>query len=260
MNTLSRTGKIARLSALLREQVNQRLLDGESGPKLLVWLNALQETVALLAEEFGGRAITEQNLSEWRSGGYAAWLAQQDAQRHAATFAAQAAALSTAGLSSEVVFQNLLALYAVALSSWSPVEGNPAQAFIESLRPLLKDVLALRKSEQNALRLALEREKLEFRKSASQQVSTPLTSPSVAAPVVAASPSARSSVPVPAPSSAPESPTAASLPSVPRKYAHLFEPKMNSYASTEPLSGQVRPANKFAETFAKGILAQNGAI
>lgn len=39
---MTRTGKIARLPRYLRDSLNQRLRDGESGKKLTAWLNSIQ--------------------------------------------------------------------------------------------------------------------------------------------------------------------------------------------------------------------------
>src|SRR5258708_10767416 len=69
----TRVGKIARLPHHLREELNQRLSNGVIGKNLLTWLNALPETQKIMAELFGGRKITHQNLSEWRLGAYAEW-------------------------------------------------------------------------------------------------------------------------------------------------------------------------------------------
>src|ERR1035441_634149 len=77
INIMTRIGKIARLPRELREQLNCRLHDGEPGTQLVVWLNSLPEAQAVLAREFGGRAVSEQNLSEWKQGGYRDWLAPQ---------------------------------------------------------------------------------------------------------------------------------------------------------------------------------------
>jgi len=70
------TGKIARLPARLREEVNRRLHDGDSGPVLLEWLNATPEALDICAKHFGGEPISPQNLSAWRQGQYARWLKQ----------------------------------------------------------------------------------------------------------------------------------------------------------------------------------------
>ena len=71
-------GKIGRLSADLREQLNQRLADGETGDPLLEWLNALPAVRDMLCREFAGHPITQQNLSNWRVGGYQHWLQRQE--------------------------------------------------------------------------------------------------------------------------------------------------------------------------------------
>ena len=53
LNTLKpMTGKIARLPHQIREEINRRLQDGEPGRLLLAWLNALPQTLCLLANQF----------------------------------------------------------------------------------------------------------------------------------------------------------------------------------------------------------------
>lgn len=75
---MTRNGKIARLPKPLRDQLNHRLENGEQGAALVKWLNSLPEVQALIKQQFGGHAIREQNLSEWKKGGYLEWLAQQE--------------------------------------------------------------------------------------------------------------------------------------------------------------------------------------
>jgi hypothetical protein len=74
----TRTGKIARLPREIREALNRRLQNGEPGGQLVAWLNAAPEVRQILDLYFSGHAITEQNLSDWRSGGYEDWLRFQD--------------------------------------------------------------------------------------------------------------------------------------------------------------------------------------
>jgi hypothetical protein len=71
---MSRNGKIARLPRNIRDQLNHRLEDGESGVRLVEWLNALPEVRHVLAQEFTGRPINEQNLTEWKQGGFLTWI------------------------------------------------------------------------------------------------------------------------------------------------------------------------------------------
>jgi hypothetical protein len=76
--TPSRRGKIARLSQYIRTQLNRRLEDGEPGGVVVAWLNTLPAVKEVLDGQFGGRPITEQNLSEWRQGGYLDWLQHEE--------------------------------------------------------------------------------------------------------------------------------------------------------------------------------------
>ena len=61
---MTRNGKIARLPALVREELNVRLDEGEPGRDLVAWLNALPKVQAIVNKYFQGYAVTEQNLSE----------------------------------------------------------------------------------------------------------------------------------------------------------------------------------------------------
>lgn len=78
MNT-TRNGKIAQLSVAVREELNRRLDDGESGPRLLAWLNALPVVQATL-DSRSWRPINPPNLTAWRQGGYRDWRAELEAR------------------------------------------------------------------------------------------------------------------------------------------------------------------------------------
>jgi hypothetical protein len=75
---MTRNGKIARLPLEVRDELNRRLEDGETGKRLVVWLNGLAAVQELLREQFGGRPMKEQNLSEWKNGGYLEWQGQRE--------------------------------------------------------------------------------------------------------------------------------------------------------------------------------------
>jgi len=77
MNDTTRTGKIARLPKTVREELNRRLDNGETGRSLTAWLNALPEVRAAMETHFAGTAIRAQNLSEWKKGGYQDWRHEQ---------------------------------------------------------------------------------------------------------------------------------------------------------------------------------------
>jgi hypothetical protein len=73
-----RNGKIARLPRSIRDQLNRKLEDAEPGHMLVQWLNAQDAVKRVLDRDFNGRPITEQNLSDWRAGGYVEWQQHQE--------------------------------------------------------------------------------------------------------------------------------------------------------------------------------------
>jgi len=73
----ARKGKIARLPLSIRLEVNRRMQDGQKYPTLCRWLNALPGAERALSKDFAQWAVTPQNLSEWRAGGYADWLREE---------------------------------------------------------------------------------------------------------------------------------------------------------------------------------------
>jgi hypothetical protein len=91
-----RVGKIARLPASIREQLNRRLENGSLGKKIISWLNTLPEVNQIMAEQFAGKPISENNLSEWRRGGYQDWLREQEDQEWTVQFVKKAMCMEPA--------------------------------------------------------------------------------------------------------------------------------------------------------------------
>ena len=79
---MTRNGKIARLPLEIRNELNRRLQDGEPGKALVDWLNAVTLVQEILKEQFGGRPVNEQNLTEWKQGGYQDWLRHDECAVH----------------------------------------------------------------------------------------------------------------------------------------------------------------------------------
>ena len=84
--------KIAILPNEIREQLNLRLLEGETGEpfgvgaggmsrkearELAAWLNALPKVQSMLGSQFNGSSISEVNLTSWRQGGYLQWVTER---------------------------------------------------------------------------------------------------------------------------------------------------------------------------------------
>lgn len=159
---MTRTGKIARLPRTVRGELNRRLRNGEQGKRLVRWLNENAEVRAALQAEFGGRAISEQNLSEWKAGGYREWLAHQEALEHAAELAQAAGELQeTAGALADHLATALTARYATALAEWDGDADGAGGRRLRVLRALCQDVVELRRGDHSAARLRIEQARLD---------------------------------------------------------------------------------------------------
>ncbi len=156
----SRTGKIARLPRAVRDELNQRLRDGESGASLVNWLNELPQVKAALQRDFGGRAINEQNLSDWKQGGYRDWLAREEA----AELLADAVGLGheTKGPSvSDRVAGWFFPHYVAAARGQLDAAQTPAERW-SVLRTICGDLAHLRRSDHYVERLRIWQEKLRL--------------------------------------------------------------------------------------------------
>ena len=165
---LTRNGKIARLPLAVRQELNRRLDEGEQGRKLVAWLNGLPAVQAIVATEFGGKAIREQNLSEWKQGGYRDWLAKQEALEIAERLREDATEWSAEGrgaLTDTLAFW-LVARYAVATRRVNETGGREGWRL---LREMCGDIVELRKGDHSAERLQIERERLELEKEKTEQ-------------------------------------------------------------------------------------------
>jgi hypothetical protein len=156
MNT-TRTGKIARLPRHIRDQLNRRLHDGEQAKRLAVWLNTLPEVQAIMAAVFAGKPIRPQNLSEWKQGGYRDWLLQQEALPLARQLTQDAAHLQSHLSIADFLAHSIAARYALATCALSAQDG-PEQW--RRLREVCADAVQLRRGDQAAERLRLDRDRL----------------------------------------------------------------------------------------------------
>ncbi|MDE2101207.1 MAG: DUF3486 family protein [Patescibacteria group bacterium] len=175
---MARRGKIARLPASLREDLNHRLLDGESAGKILPWLNTLPEVLKVLSAEFDGLKINDQNLSDWRQGGYQDWLRQRERitrTRELADYAGKQARAAGGGLAEgaqAIAAGKLLELLEAVDEATENAEGQKLPT--DELVSIVSALTSLRTTEQNDVRLkqnekrlsqkdeeiALEREKM----------------------------------------------------------------------------------------------------
>ena len=161
---MGRTGKIARLPEWIREEVNRGLREGTNGRELVEWLNSQRDVQEIMDAEFAGAPIREQNLSDWRKGGYREWLAQR--------------------LAFEDGIQMCERVRLVARDSWGPLTDNLVAIVgahyahllnnamqkgtnsldFKTLRAICNDVVALRRRDQEDKWLNLEQSQQDFDK------------------------------------------------------------------------------------------------
>ena len=159
---LTHNGKIGRLPKTIREQLNRRLENGEKGRPLVAWLNSLPEVQALLAAEFEGKPIRQQNLSDWRKHGYAKWLRQREALDLARQLAADTGELQPPGappLADQMAVW-LTSRYLVAVQKLADKQRD-GELDLKVLRDLCHDMVAVRRGDHSGARLKLEQECLE---------------------------------------------------------------------------------------------------
>jgi len=160
----TRIGKIARLPKEVREQLNRRLQDGEPGETLLDWLNALPKVQKILAAQFGGRPISKQNLSEWKQGGYRDWERAEEDRLRVERITKQAAQLGASEEESPLS-ERLAAVLLVELAGTFEElkdESPPLSERWQCLRQMLREVAQVRREDNRAARLRIEKERWEW--------------------------------------------------------------------------------------------------
>jgi hypothetical protein len=155
-----RNGKIARLPRSIRDQLNRKLEDAEPGHMLVQWLNAQDAVKRVLDRDFNGRPITEQNLSDWRAGGYVEWQQHQESCEWVRVIAGNADHLAEdSGVMP--VSERLSSMPALSLGKLIPTLA--ADALSDSGKRndfwrLLRELARLRRDDFEALRVRSYRE------------------------------------------------------------------------------------------------------
>jgi hypothetical protein len=160
LETRSRVGKVARLPKAVREKLNLRLEDNEPAKELLKWLNHLPQTKKVLKSLFNGAPINKQNLSDWKTGGFRDWQAQQEALNAMQQMADDAEELQSSCTEplSDKVSTWLLARYFLKLKQALAAGGADE---LKLLHRFCADVVALRRGDHYSARLKLQEEKLK---------------------------------------------------------------------------------------------------
>lgn len=164
--------KIAALPADIREQINQRLFNGETARKILPWLNSLEIVRKICAEDFEGIHISDMNLSAWRHSGYDKWLKRQQKLERTKELAGYAAKHSRANGGSiaegaqSIASGQLLELLETlddALELAGDQKPSPEQLgqIADAITSVTSALGSVRNSEQNDVRLAQNEKKLK---------------------------------------------------------------------------------------------------
>ena len=128
---------------------------------MLPGLNDLPEVQAVLAEEFATWAVTEQNLCEWRQGGFRDWERQPERLAQARDWTESALGLTQAAgdaKRSAALNQVLLAQLGVALEAALTATDEPAAQF-DRLVEMAGLLARLRREETNAEKAGIATEK-----------------------------------------------------------------------------------------------------
>jgi len=165
-----RTGKIARLPHPVREEINQRLHDGQPANSILDWLNNLPEVKEVLTLHFNGRPVAACNLTEWRNGGYHDWSLRQDALGIVDSLADETSLGDQQladGFNDKIARWTSIHLASTARAVLAN-ETDP-KARLDLLHQLNSDVNRLRRNDLQAERLDIERHRLDLESQQARQ-------------------------------------------------------------------------------------------
>ena len=161
----SRNGKIAHLPRPIRDRLNQYLAQGRSAVSLLPSLNQLPEVKAMLAQHFNGRPINQQNITEWKQGGYRDWLAQQNKLRQDNEFADDIRALAKSGDNlADSLFAMLTMDYARLMKNRDTESPEDFEKKRHALSILAQDIVRLHRCDLNSRRVDIQEDRFDAQK------------------------------------------------------------------------------------------------
>jgi hypothetical protein len=152
METRAYRSKLGRLPHTVRSELNERLRDGATCEAIIAWLGTLPEYHAVI-KALGGAPVNAQNITQWRSTGYKAWLAEQAKTRHLRAIAELANGMAAqVGGDPTAIGARLLAGRLLDCME----EARP-----EDIGALAASVAALRRGENDAAKIRLAADKVE---------------------------------------------------------------------------------------------------
>jgi hypothetical protein len=160
---MTRVGKIAKLPLHIRDTLNTRIRDGETGKTLVEWLNSQDDVKHVLHLEFEDRPINEQNFSDWKAGGYQDWLRHAESSEILEDIIERHDELDWEidGKDISHCLANWLSTEFVRLAHQLLEEDLDPHKRWEIMRQLLRELSHLRRDEHSAIRANLKREAWE---------------------------------------------------------------------------------------------------
>ena len=157
--SITHVGKIGRLSKYFRDEIGRRIEDGEPGKDIVKWLNEQTRVQEMLKEQFGGRPITEQNLSEWKRTGHPEWLRREDARLFVSRLTEQSDDLdeATDDLEISVRFASVLAAELARLAMTLLEKETDPEKRWQRLREVHRELSQLRRDDHRAVRTVIKR-------------------------------------------------------------------------------------------------------
>src|SRR4051812_8603750 len=160
---MTRPSKIGCLPSQLIEQLNQRLANREQNKGLVVWLNSLPETRAVLDRDFDGSPINAQNLSDWKKTSFQHWQLRQTALQFTEDSLPDYLDQATLDKMSDKLLRTLQLRYA-AVASKLPAPSNDTEVELRRLGDLCNNLVMLRRGDLSAGRLAVEQQRWAMEK------------------------------------------------------------------------------------------------
>ncbi len=157
----TRTGKIAKLPKFVRNELGQRIENGVPGVELVEWLNSRLDVKDVLKEYFDGRAINQQNLTEWKQGGHLEWLRNEDTRLLVCQLTEQSNDLDEAGEGQQISdrFAGILAIEFTKIATLLLKEEADPEKRWQCLCRIHREFSQLRRDDHRAVRTQIKRER-----------------------------------------------------------------------------------------------------
>jgi hypothetical protein len=149
------------MSKDVRNELGRRIEDGVPGMEIVDWLNSRPDVQRIMEEQFGGRVITEQNLSEWRKSGHVDWLRREEAKAAAVRLVEEANELEEAAdtMSLSDRFGIVLAAEMTRLAAkLLEAEADPEKRW-KRLCEINRELSQLRRDDHRAVRESIRQER-----------------------------------------------------------------------------------------------------